>query len=106
MICPENNFESGFTGLQRTSSFLAQCLFIEYYFLPFFSPLRNASAKVLAMKVACNNKLPTQTNDVIVNPENPVNPDSKISCSAHNFHRRMDENGSHLNFQCYTATLL
>jgi hypothetical protein len=31
----------------------------------------NTSAKVLAMKVACNNNLPTQTNDVMVNPENP-----------------------------------
>ena len=28
------------------------------------------------MKAAFNNKLPTQTNDVMVNPENPVNPDS------------------------------
>jgi hypothetical protein len=79
MICPENNFESGFTGfpgLQRTSSFLAQCLFVEDYFSPFFSPMRNASAIGLTMKVPCNNNLPTQTNDVIVNPRNPVNPDS------------------------------
>jgi hypothetical protein len=29
------------------------------------------------MKEASNNKLPTQIEDVIVNPENPVNPDSK-----------------------------
>jgi hypothetical protein len=28
------------------------------------------------MKAAFNNKLPTQTNDVMVNPENPENPDS------------------------------
>jgi hypothetical protein len=33
------------------------------------------------MKAACNNNLPTQTNDVIVNPENPENPYSKtIRC--------------------------
>jgi hypothetical protein len=30
------------------------------------------------MKVPSNNNLPTQTNDVIVNPRNPENPDSKI----------------------------
>ena len=71
-------FESGFPGLQWTSSFSAQCLFIEYYFLPFFSPLRNASAKGLALKAVFNNNLPTQTNDVMVNPENPENPDSNI----------------------------
>ena len=30
-----------------------------------------------------NNDLPTPTNDVIVNPENPVNPDSKTTrCCA------------------------
>jgi hypothetical protein len=76
MICPENNSESGFTGLQRTSSFLAQCLFVDDYFLPFFSPMCNTSTKGLALKAVFNNKLPTQTNDVMVNPENPENPDS------------------------------
>jgi len=40
------------------------------------------------MKAACINNLPTQTNDVIVNPENPVNPDSKTGCCARNFLRR------------------
>ena len=40
--------------------------------------MRNASARGLAMKESCNNNLPTQTNDVIVNPENPENPDSNI----------------------------
>jgi hypothetical protein len=35
--------------------------------------MRYASAKSLAMKAPFNNYLPTQTNDVIVNP---VNPDS------------------------------
>jgi hypothetical protein len=34
------------------------------------------SAKGLAMKAPFNNKLPSQTNDVIVNPRNPENPDS------------------------------
>ena len=79
IICPENNFESGFTGfpgLQRTSSFLAQCLFVEDYFIPFFSPLRYAAARGLVMKAPFNDKIPTQTNDVIVNPRNPENPDS------------------------------
>jgi hypothetical protein len=32
--------------------------------------------KDLEMKVASNNNLPSQTDDVIVNPRNPVNPDS------------------------------
>ena len=72
-------FESGFTGftgLQRTSSFLAQCLFVDHYFSPFFSPMCNTSAKGLAMKAPYDNNLPNQNNDVKVNPENPVNPDS------------------------------
>jgi hypothetical protein len=50
--------------------------------------MRNASAKGLALKAACNNNLPTQTNDVMVNPHNPVNPDSKTGSCAHNFHPR------------------
>ena len=78
-------FESGFpgfSGLQRTSSVWVQWSFVEDYLIPFFSPLRNASAKGLAMKAACNNNLPTHTNDVIINPENP---DSKIGCCARNF---------------------
>jgi hypothetical protein len=37
------------------------------------------------MKEPFNNNLPTQTNDVIVNPENPVNPDSKPYAAAHSF---------------------
>jgi len=28
------------------------------------------------MKAPFNNNLPSQTNDVMVNPQNPVNPDS------------------------------
>ena len=69
---------------------LAQWSFVEDYFIPFFSPLRYASAKGLTMEAPCNNNLPTQTNDVIINPENPVNPDSKtIRCCAQNFNRRL-----------------
>jgi len=59
-------------------------------FFSFFSPMRYASAKSLAMKAICNNNLPTQSNDVIVNPINPVNPDSKtIRCCSRNFQRRL-----------------
>ena len=50
-------------------------------FHPSFRPLRYASAKDLALKAAFINKLPTQTNDVMVNPHNPVNPDSKLAAS-------------------------
>jgi hypothetical protein len=53
-----------------------QCLFVDDYFTPFFSPMRYASAKGLALKASCNNNLPTQANDVMVNPRNPLNPDS------------------------------
>jgi hypothetical protein len=51
-------------------------VFVEDYFIPFFSPMCYTSAGGLAMKAPFNNKLPSQTNDVIVNPRNPVNPDS------------------------------
>jgi hypothetical protein len=47
------------------------------YFSPFFSPLRNAAAGGFEMKAPINNNLPILVNDVIFNPENPVNPDSK-----------------------------
>ena len=40
--------------------------------------MRNASARGLAMKVSFNNNLQNQTNDAMVNPQNPVNPDSNI----------------------------
>ena len=43
--------------------------------------MRNASAKSLAMKAVYNNNLPTQTGDVIINPENPENPDSKLAAA-------------------------
>jgi hypothetical protein len=39
--------------------------------------MRNASAKGLEMKTPFNNNLFTQTGEVIVNPINPDNPDSK-----------------------------
>ena len=39
--------------------------------------MRYASAKSFEMKEPSNNNLFTQTGDVIDNPENPVNPDSK-----------------------------
>ena len=51
-------------------------LFVEDYFLPFFSPMRNASAKSQELKAPYNNNLPTPIDDVIVNPINSVNPDS------------------------------
>jgi hypothetical protein len=76
-----NCFESGFTGfrgLERTSSFLKKRLFVVDYFLSSLSPLRTAAARGFEMKEPFNNNLPTQTNDVIVNPINPVNPDSNI----------------------------
>jgi hypothetical protein len=57
---------------------LAQCLYVEDYFIPFFSPMCYTSAKGLIMKVPYNNNLPTQTNDVMVNPENP---DSKLAAA-------------------------
>jgi hypothetical protein len=46
--------------------------------------MRYASAKSFEMKVPFNNNLNSQTNDVMVNPINPENPDSKIArCCAH-----------------------
>ncbi|MDP4914420.1 MAG: hypothetical protein NWR46_08485 [Saprospiraceae bacterium] len=38
--------------------------------------MRNAAAEGRVMKAPFNSNLPTQTGDVIVNPRNPVNPDS------------------------------
>ena len=35
-----------------------------------------AAAKSPEMKASFNNNLPNQNKDVLVNPENPVNPDS------------------------------
>ena len=50
--------------------------------IPAFRRCVNASAKSLEMKKLSNNNLSTQTNDVIVNPRNPVNPDSKRDASG------------------------
>jgi hypothetical protein len=44
--------------------------------------MRYASAKGIEMKAASNNNLPSQTDAVIVNPINPVNPDSKPRVKA------------------------
>ena len=41
--------------------------------------MRYASAKCLKMKAPVNNNLPNQTNEVMVNPVNLLNPDSKPS---------------------------
>jgi hypothetical protein len=49
-------------------------LFVEDYFIPFFSPMRNAAARGREMKSPFNSNLPTQIGDVIINP---INPDSK-----------------------------
>jgi hypothetical protein len=38
--------------------------------------MRYASAKNLELKAPFNNYLPNHTDDVMVNPRNPVNPDS------------------------------
>jgi len=55
-------------------------------FTPFFSPMRNASAKSLEIRAPFNNYLPAQTNDVMVNPLNPENPDSKIVAASTKMH--------------------
>jgi hypothetical protein len=66
-------------------------LFVEDYFLSSFSPLRNASAGSFEMKAPFNKNPSPQSGDVIVNPINPENPDSKTNgCCAHNFQRRQD----------------
>ncbi|MFN9680414.1 MAG: hypothetical protein ACK56V_02245 [Bacteroidota bacterium] len=44
--------------------------------------MRNASEGSFEMKAPFNNNLSTQTNDVMVNPINPVNPDSKPMAAA------------------------
>ena len=41
------------------------------YSIPFFSPMRYAAAEGREMKSPSNRNIPTQTGDVIVNPENP-----------------------------------
>ena len=48
--------------------------------------MRNASAKSLEIRAPFNNYLPAQTNDVMVNPLNPENPDSKIVAASTKMH--------------------
>ncbi len=45
-------------------------------FYVFFADAMIAAAKSPEMKAPFNNKFPSQTKDVMVNPENPENPDS------------------------------
>jgi hypothetical protein len=45
-------------------------------FLHRFSPMCYTSARGREMKALFNNNLLNQANDVMVNPRNPVNPDS------------------------------
>jgi hypothetical protein len=63
--------------------FWVNWIFLEDYFLPFFSPMRYASAKSQEMKAPFINNLPMPTNDVMVNPIHPENPDSKPVAAAH-----------------------
>ncbi len=51
-------------------------LFLKVYFIPFFSPMRYAAARGREIRASFNSYLHSQTGDVIVNPINPVNPDS------------------------------
>jgi hypothetical protein len=53
-------------------------LFVEgFLFTLLFADALPHRRKALEMKVTSCNNLPSQTIDVIVNPINPVNPDSK-----------------------------
>jgi hypothetical protein len=45
--------------------------------------MRNASAKSQEMKAPFINNLPMPTNDVMLNPIRPENPDSKPVAAAH-----------------------
>jgi hypothetical protein len=56
-------------------------------FYVFFAAAIIASAKSPEMKASFNNNLPNQTKGVMVNPENPVNPDSKPSCCAYHLNQ-------------------
>jgi len=44
--------------------------------------MRYAAAKGQEMKAQFNNNLPRPSNDVVVNPGNPENPDSKPMAAA------------------------
>ena len=56
-----------------------------YYVL--FADAMIAAAKSQEMKAPFYNDLPSQTKGVMVNPENPVNPDSKPGCCAHHLNQ-------------------
>jgi hypothetical protein len=56
-----------------------------YYVL--FADAMIAAAKSQEIKAPFNNDLPSQTKGVMVNPENPVNPDSKPGCCAHHLNQ-------------------
>ena len=45
--------------------------------------MHNASAESQELDTPFNNNLPRPSNDVMVNPENPENPDSKPMAAAH-----------------------
>ncbi len=51
--------------------------------------MRDAAAKRRVMDAPFNNNLPTPLSDVMVNPENPENPDSKPIAAA----RRISTDG-------------
>ena len=56
-----------------------------YYVL--FADAMIAAAKSPEIKAPFNNNLPSQTKGVMVNPENPKNPDSKPGCCAHHLNQ-------------------
>ncbi|MDP4579798.1 MAG: hypothetical protein NWS66_00820 [Saprospiraceae bacterium] len=51
--------------------------------------MRDASAESQEMDALFNNNPPRPTNDVMVNPVNPVNPDSNQWRCAYIFQRRL-----------------
>jgi hypothetical protein len=51
-------------------------------FYVFFAAAMIAAAKSPEMKASFSNNLPNHIKGVMVNPRNPVNPDSKPSCCA------------------------
>ena len=57
-------------------------LFVEDYFLPFLPPMHNASAEGKVIDAPFNNNPPRPSNDLMDNPGNPENPDSKPVAAA------------------------
>jgi hypothetical protein len=62
-------------------------------FYVFLAAAMIASAKSQETKAPFSNNLPSQTKGVIINPENPVNPDSKPSCCARQIPAAPDPRG-------------